>query len=237
MFRPLCIIPARGGSKGLPGKHLLDLGGKPVIHWTALAASESEYLDAIVVSSDSEDILRRTMYDNIVSHHRTSQMATDESPVEVTLRSVLEYIELHAECIYDPVVWLQADCPIRLPGLIDWMLDMYKHTRNITFDSVVTVKSPIDPPEWLQERTDSGVLSPLFPSLDVPFRRQDTKEYFQLDGSIMVISREQLLKKNTPKLHGFLGRMIPQIQVFPYTISIDTEWDYKIAKLAKLEGY
>ena len=233
-MNPLCIIPARGGSKGLPNKHLLELETQPVIDWTIQAARG---IPTVVVSSDSNRILERAEVHKIHGVKRSKKLASDTSPIEDALRATVKHMEHHFNGPYDPIIWLQADCPVRDPYAIHSVLKLYDSSKT-KIDSVVTVKRVSEPPEWMyRPREFNDKLMPAFVNKCYSYRRQESEPYFMLDGSINVVSRRMLMHEGGEYLHAFLGSMLPYCQVFPYTISLDTIWDYELAKVAKAKGF
>ena len=110
----LAIIPARGGSKRLPGKNMRDLGGMPLVGWSiAQAIASRPYIDAIAVSSDDEDILSYSrMFNGIDVIRRPAELATDKADSYCVIRHA--YHEMGGP--YDFICLLQPTSPLRLPA-------------------------------------------------------------------------------------------------------------------------
>ena len=114
----LAIVPARGGSKRLPGKNLKDLCGKPMIHWTVDVAKESKYLDKIVVSTEDQQIVQSVSNKGIDIVTRPEELAGDRSSVYDAIFHTLEQYEP-----FDYVCLLQVTSPLRLVEDIDGCIE------------------------------------------------------------------------------------------------------------------
>lgn len=115
-----CIIPARGGSKGFPGKNIALLGGKPLLAWSVDAARESESVDRVIVATDDREIANVARDHGAQVHWRSDESATDEAPSEQVL---LEVICEHVLDLCPVIVFLQPTSPLRPAGLIDDAID------------------------------------------------------------------------------------------------------------------
>jgi CMP-N,N'-diacetyllegionaminic acid synthase len=141
------IIPARGGSKGVKNKNILDLCGKPVIGYAIEAALNASSLDKVVVSTDSEKIASvvRKLYDVEVIM-RPVELAKDDSPIEEALLHAVEYLRENQNYNSDIVAWMQANVPIRQDGIIDVVVNKL---INSDADSCVTCYEIEQMPEWM----------------------------------------------------------------------------------------
>ena len=157
----LGITPARGGSKGIPGKNIKVLSGKPLIAWTIEAAKESKMIDRYVVSTEDEEIaeISRKCGADVIA--RPQELATDET----TTLSVLQYVIEKIPC--DSVVLLQATSPIRRGGLID---ECIREFIDNEYDSLAT-----------------GFTCKFIEYGKNNLRRQDIDGFFYDDGNIYVI--------------------------------------------------
>ncbi|MDR1871640.1 MAG: acylneuraminate cytidylyltransferase family protein [Deltaproteobacteria bacterium] len=156
----LGVIPARGGSKGVPRKNIKPIAGAPLVAWTIAAALKSKLMDRFVVSTEDPEIAAIARAYGAEVLNRPPELAQDE----VISRKVLEHAidTLGA----DAVVLLQATNPIRRPGLIDRVIESYLKGD---WDSLATGFS------WL-----------LYPPHGVEHRRQDLQTVFVNDGSVIV---------------------------------------------------
>ena len=125
----LGITPARGGSKGIPGKNIKAIAGKPLIAWTIESAKESKMLDKYVVSTEAEEIARVVREYRADVIKRPMELATDEASTLCVLQHLVENIPC------DIIVLLQATSPLRRPGLID---ECVKEFIDNDYDSLAT---------------------------------------------------------------------------------------------------
>ena len=115
----LAIIPARGGSKGIPRKNIIQLHGKPLIAHSINCAKESKYVNRVVVSTDDEEISRVAIQYGAEVVMRPSELSGDDAPSEQAIIHTLEYLGKSENYEPDIVVFLQATSPYRLPDDID----------------------------------------------------------------------------------------------------------------------
>ncbi|MDD5421795.1 MAG: acylneuraminate cytidylyltransferase family protein [Candidatus Omnitrophota bacterium] len=165
----LGIIPARGGSKGIPRKNIKMVAGKPLIAWTIEAAKKSKLLDRFVVSTDDAviaNIAKRCGADVI---NRPARLATDKATTLSALQHVLSLIDT------DTVVLLQPTSPVRSPGLIDRCIKKFRRTKA---DNLAT--------GFICKFMEYGSY--------INKRRQDLKGFFYDDGNVYVIKAD-LIKK------------------------------------------
>jgi len=135
-MRTLAVIPARGGSKGLPGKNLRELAGKPLIAWSILQAEAAASIDRIVVSTDDEAIARTAReFGAEVPFVRPAELATDTAPTEPVMLHALDWYEAQGER-FDRIVLLQPTSPLRRDGAIDGAAALLEEERA---DSVLGV--------------------------------------------------------------------------------------------------
>ena len=122
--RLLAIIPARGGSKRLPGKNIMDLAGKPLIAWTIEAALNSKYIDRVVVSTDDQEISNVSIkYGVEVPFLRPKSLATDDASSIDTIINVLGEIKI-IDQHYEYIVLLQPTSPLRTEIDIDKAIEL-----------------------------------------------------------------------------------------------------------------
>ena len=122
----LAIIPARGGSKGLPRKNLIDLGGKPLIAWSIEQALATPSIDKVVVSTDSIEIAEvAKAHGAEVPFLRPDELARDDSATEPVLLHVLDWYERHQQ-LFEAVVLLQPTSPVRFSGQIERAIELFE---------------------------------------------------------------------------------------------------------------
>lgn len=209
----LAVIPARGGSKGVPGKNIRELAGKPLIAWTIEAAKKSRYIDRLVLSSDDENIIRvAEMWGCEAPFVRPAELARDETPGVVPLLHALDMLPG-----YDYVVLLQPTSPLRLASDIDACLE---RCLQAAAPACVTVVEPSHHPYWTYVMAESGGLSPLFEN--APKARQQLPKALALNGAVYVASVEHLLASGTLLPGGVVGSEMPAER----SLDIDTESDF-----------
>ena len=156
----IAIIPARGGSKRLPGKNIRDLCGKPLIAWTIESAMKSNYIDKTIVSTDNEQIAKISRdFGAEVPFLRPKELATDNSsPIEAIIHA-LEFLENEGEK-YDIVVLLEPTSPLRKENDIDRALKLFFENIN-HYTSLISVgKVRLENP-FIMKRIDSGFVESL----------------------------------------------------------------------------
>ncbi len=145
MTRTLGIIPARGGSKRVPGKNLRLLGGRPLVDWTLEAATRAR-LDFVALSSDEDAILARAAsWSTVTAIRRPPELATDTSPAIDYVRHALEVFRTQGCPEFDAVVILQPSSPLTLASDIDGVLDLLIETQADSAVSIMQVEHAIHP--------------------------------------------------------------------------------------------
>lgn len=186
----LALIPARGGSKGIPKKNILSLAGRPLIHYTLDAACAVFPRDSICVSTDSEEIVQVVEnYGVRVPFRRPPELATDSASNADVVVHALSYYRSAGRRI-KTIALLQPTSPLRTGGHIRCALGSY--TPEI--DMVVSVKiAPANPYHVFFTEDQRGFLQRL---LDRHFqRRQDCPQVFQINGAIYIINADSLERK------------------------------------------
>lgn len=173
----LAIIVARGGSKGLPGKNIADLGGEPLVAWSVSAAKSSKYIDRIILSSDDENIIEAAQAAGCETpFRRPAELANDEAPVSGVIIHALDALDE----AFDYLVLLQATSPLRTGEDIDGALEACDHGAS----AVVSVTAAAKPPEWLCTLDKSNHLTPIIPGQGLRTRRQDLTTAFMPNGAV-----------------------------------------------------
>ncbi len=217
----LVVIPARGGSKGVPGKNIRFLGGKPLIQHTIDAAKLVFKNEEIIVSTDSEEIRKTVMnYGLDVPFLRPSELATDTAGTYEVLLHAIDYMENRG--IYnDVLVLLQPTSPFRTAEHIRAALELF--TSDL--DMVVSVKETKANPYYvLKEENELGLLES---SKTGDFRtRQDCPPVYELNGAIYIINVNSL---KTAPINKFL-KVRKFVMDHISSIDIDTSFDWKLAE-------
>ncbi len=212
----LAIIPARGGSKGLPGKNIIDLAGKPLIAWTIEASLGSQYITKTIVSSDSDEILEVAKRYGSDMVKRPDELATDKSSSEVVVKHVIESIEEN----FDYVVLLQPTSPLRDTVDIDCAFEKLFSTDATALISVCEYDNKI-----LKAFKENelgyieGVSNNKYPFM----RRQDLPKTYMSNGAIYIIKVDDFFKNNS----FFTDKTISFIMDEVKSMDIDVRDDLK----------
>lgn len=217
--RVLAIIPARGGSKGLPRKNILPLAGKPLIAWTIEAARASRYIDRCIVSTDDAEIAQVAAdWGGEVPFLRPAQLAQDDTPTREVILHALDLVDG-----YEYIVVLQPTSPLRLPSDIDGCLETMVKAQATT---AVSVTKADKPPHWMYRLNGSGRLVPVLESTTPIARRQDAPIVYVLNGAVYAGTAEAYMKEGTFVRLDTVGYPMPRER----SVDVDTELDLKICQ-------
>lgn len=221
----LAIIPARGGSKGVPRKNIRELAGKPLIAWTIKEAKKSKYIDRLILSTEDDEIIEvAKQYGCEVPFKRPIELAQDDTP---GIDPVLHAIE---QCPgYDYVVLLQPTSPLRTVDDIDGCIEQLFSSDGTNF--CVSVTEPEKSPYWMYTLEDERMV-PLLPKDTLVTRRQDLPKVYALNGAIYVAKTEKLIEEKSFLSSNTSGYIMPQERSF----DIDTLIDFTICDLLKKRG-
>lgn len=218
--RVLGIIPARGGSKRLPRKNVLELAGKPLIGWTIEAAQQSNYIDDIFVSTDCEEISAiATKFNVHVPELRPSSLATDEATTKDVILYTLEKFGKDA----DIVLILQPTSPLREAKQIDEAIKLYEEKQAF---SVVSVTPCEHPPMWSNHLPSNHSLKG-FIRPEANCRSQELSEMYRLNGAIYTYNAKALLRDQSM---DFKDDSFAYIMPQDRSIDIDSQLDFIIAE-------
>lgn len=194
--RVLGLIPARGGSKGVPRKNIRPLAGKPLLAYTVEAARAAHSLARIVLSTDDEEIAevgRRLGCE--VPFLRPAELAQDATPTLPVVRHAIETLEAAGDR-FDAVCILQPTTPLRRPEYIDGCIALLSDSR---VDAVVTML-PVPPehnPHWVYFQDAAGAMR-LSTGEPAPIpRRQDLPPAYRREGSVYVSRRDIVMNRGT----------------------------------------
>ncbi|MDZ4390668.1 MAG: acylneuraminate cytidylyltransferase family protein [Gemmatimonadales bacterium] len=213
--RVLAVIPARGGSKGVPGKNIQPVGGRPLIGWTIAAANASVHVDRAIVTSDDEGIMAVARAEGgETPYRRDKSLATDTATSVDVILDALERVPG-----YDIVVLLQPTSPLRTAADIDEALGLMVREEA---ESCVSVCEASEHP-WLMFAQDGeGRLGPYCAApVGVSLRRQDLPPAYVLNGAIYAIDARRL--EETRKFFE-PGRTVAYVMPIEKSHDIDT-WD------------
>jgi CMP-N,N'-diacetyllegionaminic acid synthase len=228
MKNKLGVITARGGSKGLPGKNLKDLGGKPLLAWSILEAKKSTKLDRLILSTEDEEIANVGREYNIdVPFKRPKELAGDTTHTPDILINALEEMEKIDGIKYDLIILLQPTVPFRKSEHIDNAIEKFESS---SFDSLITIQKQDYPPWWMF-KLDNGQLSTAFKYGDdinvFNLERQQFPNVYKPNGSVYVTWTE-LLRKNHQLVNPYnCGYLVIEDE---FQVNIDTALDFMIAE-------
>jgi len=218
--RIIAIIPARGGSKGIPHKNIINLCGKPLISYSIDASLKSKYIDYVMVSTDDEkiaDVARK--YGAQVPFMRPEELAADTSKTIDAILHVLDELKKRGD-IYDTMILLQPTQPLRTSLDIDEAIEAY-------FDNgckpLVSVSEVDDHPLLIRSIQD-GILSNLL-NVSSTCRRQDMPQYYRVNGCIY-INEVNEIDENT----SFNDNRIPFVMQKGHSVDIDALSDLALAE-------
>lgn len=192
----LALIPARGGSKGLPGKNIRPMCGKPMIAWSIEKAKLSKYLDMVLVTTDCQEIASiAKQYGARVPFLRPNELATDRSSTYDAIRHALDFLRVEERQTFDYVVLLEPTSPLREDDDIDRMLEQLS-AMSAEFDSIISIGEVEEHPAIVR-RVRGKNLEPFCPELQQTTRRQDNESAYFPYGVAYIAKTNVLLVENT----------------------------------------
>ena len=222
----LGLVPARGGSKGVPGKNIKLLAGRPLLEYTARAARESGVLDRIVLSTDAAEIAEVGRQVGLeVPFLRPAALAADDSPMLAVLQHALDTLAADG-WLADIVVLLQPTSPLRRPEHVRAAVTMLRESGA---DSVVTV---VELPRHLSPdyvmKIEDGRLRPFLPEGARITRRQDARPAYSRDGTVYACWR-----RTVERFGNIYGDDCRPLAIDPrHSLSIDSADDWDAAERA-----
>lgn len=186
----LGVIPARGGSKSVPKKNSRLLLGKPVIGYTIEAAKDSKFIDRLVVSTEDSDIADVSKSFGVEVIKRPAEFATDTSNIDGALKHAVNFIEKQGQAV-DLVVWMQANVPVREPGMIDKVIG---ELLDSDADSIMRMSS-VGWPVEKASKIVNGYIQPYWSKAAKHPRRQDYKQAYVSNGAVYVMQRNSLMRR------------------------------------------
>ena len=224
-MRVLAIIPARGGSKGVPKKNIKLLGGKPLIEYTINDAKSSSFLTQIVVSTDDNEIANAAEIAGCKPPFiRPSELALDNSTSITVIQHAVDFFEKQ-NVFFDAICLLQPTSPFREKGFIDNAISKFIASKADSLVSVLPVPHEFNP-HWTFEIGKNNLLKIATGETEIIPRRQELPNAYHRDGSIY-ISKVSVIKKGT-----FFGESISYIESNPdFYVNIDTIEDWKKAEI------
>jgi len=221
----LAIIPARGGSKGVPRKNIRPLCGRPLIAWTIDAARAATRLNRIVVSTDDHEIAEiAAHYGADVPFMRPSELSLDDTPDLPVFQHVLAELKEREGYRPEVVVWLRPTAPLRTETDIDEACEILLSEKT---DWVRSVCRAEHHPYWMF-RVKEGCLTPFMEEINTARypRRQLLPAVYRLNGAVEV-SWCQTVSKATA---AYTGRIAPYVMPMERSLDVDTMFDLNVAE-------
>jgi CMP-N-acetylneuraminic acid synthetase len=221
--RVLCLIPARGGSRGLSGKNVKPICGRPLIAWTVDAALASEYVDDVIVSTDDDQITQAALTAGArVPFRRSTDLASDTSKMADVVVDALDRLAADGH-VFDLVVLLQPTSPLRTAIDVDAALRRMTETDA---DSVVSVCLAEHSPLLTGTLPADGSLANFLPPVASTANRQELPIHYRLNGAVYVAKVSRFRESRS-----FLGpRAFAYIMPPERSVDIDSALDFKLAE-------
>ncbi|QUL54544.1 acylneuraminate cytidylyltransferase family protein [Paenibacillus tritici] len=216
----LAIIPARGGSKGIPRKNIKQLAGKPLIAWTIEEAKKSRYIDRLILSSEDPEIIEiARAYGCEAPFVRPKELSEDTTP---GIAPVLHAINQLPD--FDYVVLLQPTSPLRLIDDIDGCIE---NMWNVGAPACVSVTKPDKSPYWMYTLQENNMMKKLIERSESITRRQELPDVYALNGAVYVAEVDWLLASGS-----FLEQETVAFEMAKSrSYDIDTEEDFFLCDL------
>ncbi len=222
-MRPLVVIPARGGSKGIPHKNIKKLGGKPLICYAIDTARKFTTVDNICVSTDDDDIIKVVEnYGLKVPFKRPDYLATDNAGTNGVLLHALNFYE-EKGCRFDMIVLLQATSPFRRAEDVIEASKLYDDT----IDMVTSVMPAKCNPYYDGFEDNAEGLLAISKGDGTIERRQDAPCVWQQNGAVYIINPSQLKAKGLAGMTKIRKYVMDEI----HSVDLDNMLDWKIAEI------
>lgn len=233
MNKTIVIIPARGGSKGVPNKNILEVNHKPLIYYTIERALESELISEIIVSTDSEKIIQKIkpFHKKITVHKRSSKLATDDSPIIETIIDIIETYKNQMGLNENTnVLLLQPTSPLRLKGEIDEIILLFDRSFAKSLISVV-LSEDVHPARMYQLSNEDFLEA--YDYQNQHLRRQDLKELYFRDGCYYLTRVKEIEKEKS----FFTSPSLAFKRDSELLLNIDSKRDFIISHVIMEEYY
>lgn len=223
--RILGIIPARGGSKGIPYKNIKEVGGKPLIAWTIEEAKKSKYIDRLILSSEDSEIIKIAKeWGCEVPFIRPVELAKDDTP---GVNTVLHALSIFPD--FDIVVLLQPTSPLRKHNDIDACLE---HFIVCNANSCISIVEANKSPYWMYTQEKNQKLKPILEKTKTPDRRQDLPKVYSINGALYIANASWLLQHKTFLTEETIGFEMPKER----SLDIDDKFDLALLKTLLVEN-
>ncbi len=224
-MRVLGLVPARGGSKGIPHKNLRLLAGKPLLAYTAKAALGAKRLDRVLLSTDDPEIVELGQQCGLWSPFlRPANLARDDTPMFPVVLHALDWLQDQGEQ-YDAVCLLQPTSPLRRSSDIDGCIDLCEQSGADCVLSVLPVPDRHNP-HWVYFLDEGGFMQLALGDGEPVPRRQELPQAYHREGSVYVCRVEVMRRRGSLYGHQILPYMLTPAQ----SINLDEEADWQRAE-------
>lgn len=217
----VALIPARGGSKAILRKNLVDLAGRPLIAWTIAAALACKRIGRVVVSTDDREIAE------VARHHgaevpfmRPPELAEDHTPMLDVVRHFATAISLEDDAA---IVLLQPTSPFRTTADLDSALDLYTGSGARSLVSIVRSDAH---PDWMLRVDQKGRIVPLVATVDKAIRRQDLVPVYRPNGALYICRVSDIRAGQSWYGADTIAYEMPRDR----SLDIDEHWDLRVAR-------
>jgi CMP-N,N'-diacetyllegionaminic acid synthase len=224
-MRVVGLVPARGGSKGIPRKNARLLAGRPLLAYTAEAASRSRLLSRVILTTEDPELAELGRACGLeVPFLRPADLARDETPMLPVVEHALRWLEAQGDAV-DAVCLLQPTHPLRRSEDIDACIELCDRTEA---DAVVTIMAvpPEFNPHWVYFRSETGELCLATGETAPISRRQDLPPAFCREGSVYVIRRDVVIRQGSLYGPRLLGVPVDRAR----SVNLDTMEDWSRAE-------
>lgn len=233
----LAIIPARGGSKGIPRKNLKLLAGQPLVRYAIEAAKGAKKIHRVIVSTDDEEIAKVSRgFGAETPFLRPQEYATDEASSVSVVLHVLDWLKRKENYSPEVVIFLPPTCPLRRSSQIDEAVELLQKSP---VDSVVSVFEPNCHPYFIYSLQPDATLQELVKMAKKPLRRQDLPRFVAQNQTIAVSRRSYFEKSEVDDSSAVFNfkSMLGYVVDPPSAIDIDTLADFAVAEALIQAGY
>jgi CMP-N,N'-diacetyllegionaminic acid synthase len=225
MNKVVAIIPARGGSKGIPRKNIKEIAGKPLIAWTIETALSCHRLDRVIVSTEDEEIAKiANQYGAEIPFIRPWEIARDETTDLPVYQHALSWLNEHEKYCPDIIVWLRPTAPLRIVEDIEGAIGLLEKTKA---DFVRTVCKAEHHPYWMMQLKGDCLL-PFMEEIETEkyYRRQLLPPVYRLNGAVDVTWWKTVMEKALLYSGDVRGYVMPQER----SVDLDNQLDLLLAE-------
>jgi CMP-N,N'-diacetyllegionaminic acid synthase len=226
----VAVIPARGGSKGIPRKNLVQIAGRPLIAYAIEAARNAASVDRVLISTDDSeiaDVARQLGAE--VPFLRPPELADDTAPMLGVLRHALAWLESQGVAV-EALVLLQPTSPLRTGRHVEEAIALFRTAPASSVVSVVEVPHQFNPVS-VMKLSDQGTLAPFLGERVVVTRRQDKRKAYARNGPAVLVCHPDTLRAG--ELYG--DRCLPYVMSDEDSLDIDAPRDLILAEQALLD--